>query len=374
MAEYLLGIELPRFAFVLGIMVSLVIYERRHLSTGSLIVPGYIAIYALQPLTIAVTLINALIARWVVDDVLARRVVLYGRDRITALALVSITLQSVFLTLTPAGPYLWANDLPFLVGVGYVVPAMIAHDMARQGKGKTLGVVIVAGAIVAIPVLVAAALMPEVIRAAPLPGDAAFAISLRWIPLAVLLSAAASWALLNNLGWRAGGFVGGAYVAMLAVTAAQVWFIVIISVLTWLIVTRVFVQHSIVFGRRKFGTMLLTSSFLAWTIMTMLAPIGAAAPAALPLVAIALSPLFLPGLIANDMERGGAVRTLAGTALSAVFVFSTVTTLQGGLEAGLVPPPWAIAALATGLVIFHRQLVAAPRFVFGRRQAGPLRV
>lgn len=40
MAEYLLGIELPRFAFVLGVMVSLVIYERRHLSTGSLIVPG----------------------------------------------------------------------------------------------------------------------------------------------------------------------------------------------------------------------------------------------------------------------------------------------------------------------------------------------
>ena len=38
-----------RFAFVAGIVVSMVNYERRHLTTGSIVVPGYIAVFLLQP-------------------------------------------------------------------------------------------------------------------------------------------------------------------------------------------------------------------------------------------------------------------------------------------------------------------------------------
>ena len=37
------------------------------------------------------------------------------------------------LKFSPVGSWLWEKDFKLLVGVGYVVPALIAHDMGRQG-------------------------------------------------------------------------------------------------------------------------------------------------------------------------------------------------------------------------------------------------
>ncbi|HHC07888.1 MAG TPA: hypothetical protein ENK55_04140 [Actinobacteria bacterium] len=351
---YLLGIEIPRFAFLIGVAVSLVMYERRHLTTGSLIVPGYLAVYALQPLVIAATIGNAIAARWLVDDLLARRVVLYGRDRLVALSITTITIQAILLAVTPTGPYLWEPSMPFLIGVGYVIPAVIAHDMGRQGTRRTLKVVLASGLVVAAPVLLVAYVFPDLHDLAPAAGDVATAIPPAWIPLAVLLGAIASWGLHHNFGWRAGGFVGAAYVAVLSTTVAQLLFIAGVALAGWFLVTKVLMTHSIVFGRRKFGTSLLVSGILAWAILALVAPPGARPPDALPMAAIALSPLFVPGLIANDMERGGALPTLAGTALAAFFVYATIAALrsiEGGLSA-----PWLAAAIGSSFVVFHGQL------------------
>ena len=60
MHDYLFTTEVVRFAFMFGVAVSMLLYERRHLTTGSIVVPGYIATFIAMPFTIIATFLNAL--------------------------------------------------------------------------------------------------------------------------------------------------------------------------------------------------------------------------------------------------------------------------------------------------------------------------
>ena len=153
--DYLFPVAVVRFAFIAGVVVSMLMYERRHLTTGSLVVPGYVAVFLLVPSVILATILNAAISYLVVNKVLMRWVLLYGRTKFTVLAILSISIQAIMLKVSPHGPWLWESDMPWFVGVGYVVPALIAHDMARQGVGKTAKAVILASVVVAVPILLA---------------------------------------------------------------------------------------------------------------------------------------------------------------------------------------------------------------------------
>ena len=158
MHDYLLSTEVVRFAFIFGVAVSMLLYERRHLTTGSIVVPGYIAAFIVYPLIIVATFLNAFASYLIVNKLLRRWFLLYGRTKFTVLAVTSILIQTAMLKLTPSGPWLWESDIKLFVGVGYVVPALIAHDMGRQGIAKTMRSVLLAAAIVAVPIAVGAAL------------------------------------------------------------------------------------------------------------------------------------------------------------------------------------------------------------------------
>ena len=60
MHDYLFSSEIVRFAFVFGICVSMMLYERLHLTTGSIVVPGYIAMFLVYPMVVVATFVNAL--------------------------------------------------------------------------------------------------------------------------------------------------------------------------------------------------------------------------------------------------------------------------------------------------------------------------
>src|SRR4029079_6848579 len=141
--------EVVRFAFMFGVAVSMLLYERRHLTTGSIVVPRYIATFIAMPFTIIATFLNALICYWLINKVLRRWILLYGRTKFTLLASTSILIQTLMLKFSPVGSWLWEKDFKLLVGVGYVVPALIAHDMGRQGIKKTVKSVMLSGLIVA---------------------------------------------------------------------------------------------------------------------------------------------------------------------------------------------------------------------------------
>lgn len=367
MHDYLFVTDVVRFSFIIGIVVSVLLYERRHLSTGSVVVPGYIAVFGLQPLVLIATAVNALASYWLVNRLLPRWFLLYGRTKFVVLALVSILLQTLLLQLSPSGPYLWEADAPIFVGVGYVVPALIAHDMGRQGIKNTFKAVALAGLLVAVPLAVAVWLAaPAGTELAPFVGYEVMAMSPEWVPLAVLLSGGAAWGLTHNHGFRSGGFIGAAYLALLSRDFLQVAFVVGLSLLTWLLVTRFLMPRMVLFGRRKFATMLLVSASIAWTLTSLAhAVTGVEVSHYMTLSSVALVPLFVPALVANDMERSGLVPVLAGLGLGTAFVYLAATTVEVAVASGVVPVLRCIGALAVAAVIFRYQFDAVGRWALG---------
>lgn len=356
MHDYLFGPELVRLAFVTGIAVSLLLYERRHITTGSIVVPGYIGLFIFMPLTVAATFANALLTYWLVNRVLRKRVVLYGRDKFAAQAVISIAIQTLLLTVSPGAPWLWESDVPLLVGVGYVIPALVAHDMARQGVGRTVMAVLGSGLTVAALVAAALFLVPGARATGALAGFDAIAFDPGWIPLAVLLSAAAAWGMLKNHSLRAGGFIGVAYLAALAGDPTQIVFVACVAVAAWWLVTRTLSRTMILFGRRKFGAMLAVSAILSWTVLWMgSALFGIEVQAYQNLASIALMPIFIPGLLANDMERAGPGRVAVGSLLGVAFVLPAILFLEGVVNDATVHRPLAVLACMAGLVVFDGQ-------------------
>jgi poly-gamma-glutamate biosynthesis protein PgsC/CapC len=119
--------------FSLGIFVGLVFYELTGLTPGGIIVPGYIALYAHQPLRILGTLLAGLITL-ALGKLFLRWTIAYGRIRYGIFLLIGIGVQVII------------NYLLFNVGrfpleihsIGLIIPGIIANDMERQGIGLTL--------------------------------------------------------------------------------------------------------------------------------------------------------------------------------------------------------------------------------------------
>jgi poly-gamma-glutamate biosynthesis protein PgsC/CapC len=361
MHDYLFSTEVVRFAFMFGVAVSMLLYERRHLTTGSIVVPGYIATFLVYPLIVVATFLNALLSYVIVNKLLRRWFLLYGRTKFTVLAMVSIVIQTAMLKLTPSGPWLWESDFKLFVGVGYVVPALVAHDMGRQGIKKTIKSVMLAAGIVAVPITLALAVnLPGINDLAPLQGGGDMAITPGWIPFAVLLSAAAAWGVAHNYQYRSGGFVGAAFIAMLLGDPWQVLIAALVALVTYLIVTRFLMNSMILFGRRKFSAMLLVSSSLAWSLLWMGAELfDSALQSHLDLGSLALTPLFVPGLLANDMQRTSPRRVLFGLAFATTFVLSTTWWVQSLFEGLELPLFWKLISLGSFAAIFWRQFVPA---------------
>ena len=153
MHEYLYREDLVRVAVIAGIIVSTLIYERLQLTTGGAIVPGYLALFVLAPLSIIVTLATAYVTYRIVNGPIAARFIVYGRRKFELEVIVGLAIVSVLYVIAQL-----QLGLPPLVtavyGIGFVIPGLIAHDMFRQGAARTVGVLIGALAVVATIVFV----------------------------------------------------------------------------------------------------------------------------------------------------------------------------------------------------------------------------
>ncbi len=356
MHDYLFSSEIVRFAFVFGICVSMMLYERLHLTTGSIVVPGYIAVFLVYPMVVVATFVNALLSYAIMNHFLRKHFMLYGRTKFTLMALISISIQTVMLKLSPSGPWLWESNIPLFVGAGYVVPALIAHDMGRQGIKRTTKAVLLAGVIVSLPIALALLLQLKGVNdLAPLAGFGTMSIANRWIPAAVLLSAHGSFGVAHNYNLKAGGFVGAAYVGMFMGDPYQVAVAFTIALVTFLLVRYVLMNVLILFGRRKFSAMLLTSSMLSWTLLWV-GPsfFSSRVTNHLDLASMALTPLFVPGLLANDMDRTSPIRVVTGCGLAAAFVVPTTWWIQSLVEGTSLGLPWMLLSAATFVTIFWK--------------------
>jgi poly-gamma-glutamate biosynthesis protein PgsC/CapC len=363
MHDYLLNSESVRFAFVFGVVVSMMMYERFHLTTGSIVVPGYIGIFMVAPMVLVATFVNAFATYALMNYVLRKRFILYGRTKFVVMALTAIVIQTMMLKFSPSGHWLWEQDFPLFVGAGYVVPALIAHDMGRQGVRQTVRSVMIAGTVVAIPILIALVFhIGDVNELSPLAGYGTMSIVSRWVPLAILFSAAASWAVDHNYKLRSGGFVGAAYVGMFMGDPYQIAASFTVAFLSYAIVRGVLMRHLILFGRRKFSAMLLTSSMISWTLLWTGAELfSARVTNHLDAASMALTPLFVPGLLANDMDRSSPMRVCLGAGFAAAFVVPATWWVQATAEDRPLATTWKLTALVAAIALFGPTVDAALR-------------
>lgn len=352
-----LDFELLRLAFVAGIAVSLVLYERFNLTTGSVVAPGYLAASFLRPGSVLTTIIVAFLCHRLINRWLAGKMLLYGRTKFVVLALTSIVLTGLAgLVSAPAGGGGWES---FAESAGYIVPALIAHDMGRQGTANTFKALTLSSGLVLI-VLGLAVLFAPAATGAVSGANHALAFGQGFLPLAVLVSASTAWVLQNRLDMRAGGFVGGAYVALLSNSWIAVAVVLAVAGLSYLIVAKLLVRVSILFGRRKFAAMLLVAGVLGWSAVNAQASFAASTPFDFGVLAgFAIAPMLVPGLIANDMERVGVMKTLGGVVASTMVVLAIVTV------ADLTQPVLltTLTSLVLGIIVIG---VAAAATAFGR--------
>lgn len=178
-------VDLVRLAFVVGIAVSLV-----------------------------ATLVLVVACHLLVNRALASRVPIYGRNKFTLLAVISVSLIVLaHFTLLLFGV---AAATGSLIGSdGLVVPALVAHHMGRQGVVRTPRTVLPAALSVVGIVLVAGLVVRAAVSAsgsvpAGMTGELAF--EHRLVPFAVLLSALTAWGLQVAFGRVRGRCLPGAVV------------------------------------------------------------------------------------------------------------------------------------------------------------------
>ncbi len=351
MHEYLFAPELVRLAFILGVVVSVVIYDRLRITSGSLVVPGFLGLFLLEPAVLLVTFANAAIGYVAVYRLLPRFAVVYGRARFLLMAVISVGLQVFLLQLGRHFDLGHGLSGP-LVGIGFVIPALLANDFGRQGIRPTLVGAVGGGLIVGLVVIVISLLAPELADGRPDPDYGRISFGVAWLPLAVLASAAAGVGLQSAYGFRSGGLIGAGYVAFILPGWQEVAAMAVCALITYVVVTVLIRRRTVLFGRRKFAAMLIVGGLVSWVAY----PICARIPG-LQVDALATLPLtgaILTGLFANDMERCGIAKLTAGTGLAVGFALAVTLLTREVVEA---KDPAAFASLIALLALVGAAIV-----------------
>jgi len=79
----------------LGVIISILVYERWRLTGGAAVVAGYLAMFVDRPLYIVTTIVVAVGTYYLVQRIIARRVFLYGRRRLVVIIVVGMILQAL---------------------------------------------------------------------------------------------------------------------------------------------------------------------------------------------------------------------------------------------------------------------------------------
>jgi poly-gamma-glutamate biosynthesis protein PgsC/CapC len=141
-------------ALGLGIALNLLFTEVLGLSSGGLVVPGYLALHLTQPSRLLATLAVGGATFASVRYLLMRLVVLYGRRRFGVTILTGFALHGLYTLALASAPA--PADLRV---VGYIVPGLIANTSLSQGFWSTVGTTLTIAVLVR---LILAALAPLV--------------------------------------------------------------------------------------------------------------------------------------------------------------------------------------------------------------------
>lgn len=336
--DYLFRPEVVRVALVASVIISMLFYERIQLTTGGAIVPAYLALHLPAPLFVVSTIAAAYVTYLLVNRVLARRTILYGRRKFEVEILVGLAVITLAAGL---GAWLGRVDTALigLSGIGFLVPGILAHDMSRQRPGKTVVAVVATSLLLGVFVFVFGSL----ISIAPVPTEQAPSLaSVVGFSRDLLFPAAAAsvgigMLVFARLGLRSGGFITGAYLALVAPRWFDLVFALVVAVATWFVVVHLLMPRLLLFGRRKLSTMVLVGAILAWS--AEIAVTAATDGAYVPWRGLTAITLMVPALLANDAQRQGWEKTLWGAGLTGIGVYAamnlvTAVAVAAGVMAG----------------------------------------
>ncbi|MCX6565995.1 MAG: poly-gamma-glutamate biosynthesis protein PgsC [Candidatus Aminicenantes bacterium] len=118
---------------LVGLPVALLFAEITGVIPGGLIVPAYMALYVEQPARLVATLAAAFCAlglyRWA-----AQYLLLFGRRRFVFLLLAGALIGQIWFLIWPP---LFPSSLDLRV-IGWIIPGLLANNLARQKTGRTL--------------------------------------------------------------------------------------------------------------------------------------------------------------------------------------------------------------------------------------------
>ena len=328
MHEYFFRVETVRLGIIVGVIISMLFYERLQLTTGGAIVPGYLAAFLPRPHFILITLLSAYLTYYTVNHVISKKYILYGRRKFEVEILVGLGFVTLWLGIS-AVAVRWTPELAALYGIGFVIPAIIAHDMNRQKPKKTILAVLVTTVLVGLIIFIYEA----VLDISPWKADTSdqwlrdtvYAYPKDQILAAVFASILIGMIIFRYLNLRTGGFIMGAYIALVLVRPLDLLFALVIAAATYFLVTRVLMHHMLLFGRRKLSMMVLTAAILTWG--AEIAVIELTGGQFVPWRGFGVITLFVPALLANDAQRQGLPRTLWGAGITATAVFGVMNLI-----------------------------------------------
>lgn len=120
------------YLIVIGAVASLLMTELLGISPGGVIVPGYIALFAPEPLRLLATLLDAGLALGAVR-LLSRHAILFGKRRYAAFILAGFLARILVERVLPG----LLPEAPALAAVGWLVPGILAREADRQGLLRT---------------------------------------------------------------------------------------------------------------------------------------------------------------------------------------------------------------------------------------------
>ena len=334
MHDYYFHTELVRFALVLGVVISMLFYERMQLTSGGTIVPAYLALFLPAPLQIVATVGIGYLTYLLVSVVLSRRLILYGRRKFEIEVIVGLALLTL---VSVAAREVGAVDptLVGLSGIGFVVPGVLAHDMFRQSPTRTVLALAATTAIVAVALFLFASIVSIAPVSIDLPSPNPLENVTTAFPIGLLLPAVIVGVLIGigiyaRFGLRSGGFVTGTYLALVLNRPLDIAFSAAVALATYAIVVHLLMPRLLLFGRRKLSTMILVGAIIAWSAEIVITALTAGAYA--PWRGFTVITLIVPALLANDAQRQGIEKTVWGVAIVALGVFGAANLMDAARQ------------------------------------------
>ena len=136
-------------SLIIGVIGTLLFVETFGITPGGIIVASYLALVFDSPITMVLIFLVSFITYGIVNYILPKFVILYGRRRFVATIVVAVILKLIFEAIYPLTPFPTFEFRGIgIIDRGIIVPALLSNCYARQGIKLTVVSTLVMTAVV----------------------------------------------------------------------------------------------------------------------------------------------------------------------------------------------------------------------------------